>query len=526
MKDNFSSPTIVAVLEIGSRAIRMVIAEINEKAEIRILENLQKPVAFAQDVFTTYHKVAGTGHISRSSMTEGISILSQFKSVIESYGVKKIQAVGTSAVREAQNRDIFTDRVFVRTGIDVEVIEGPEENRLNLIALEHALVGKFPLQEKTCLILEVGSGSTEMIILDHGHVEFTRTLALGSFRLPDQAIPAKTEPAMIKRVLKRSIHNIMSYRRGDYNLEKVDTFIVLGMDMRFASEQLAEKTDEPFVMVDKKNLLKWVDQMASLSPEELVNRHGISLTQAETLYPSLLIYTNFLNETQAETVLISKVSIRDGLLLELSQMFSGYKRTDVSKQVIHSAQHLGEKYQYDKAHASCVASLAIKLFDPMTSDHGMGIQERLLLEVSAILHDIGIYISPTSHHKHSSYLINAAEIFGLRKEHKNILSNVVRYHRKSIPNALHENYMSLPKSTRAVISKLAALLRVADSLDVAHQQRIRNFTLEKQSDAYTLWVPEDLGDISLERNSLHKKSDLFSEVFGIPIVLKQGDPKK
>jgi exopolyphosphatase/guanosine-5'-triphosphate,3'-diphosphate pyrophosphatase len=518
MKDT-ASPTLVAVLEIGSRAIRMTIAEINAKAEIRILEKLQKPVAFAQDVFTT-------GRISRSSMIEGITILSHFKSVIEGYGVKKIQAVATIAVREAQNRDIFIDRVFVRTGMDIEVIEGPEENRLNLISLEHALSGKFPLQEKNCLILEVGSGSTEMIVLDHGHVEFTRTLALGSFRLPDQAIPAKTEPATIKRVLKRSIHNIVGYRRGEYNPEKVDTFIVLGADMRFASEQLAEKTEEPFVLVDKKNLLKWVDQMASLSPEELVNRHGISFTQAETLYPSLLIYTNFLNETKAETILISKVSIRDGLLLELSQMLSGYKRTDVGKQVIHSAQALGEKYQYDKMHAACVASLAIKIFDQMASDHGMGIRERLLLEVSAILHDIGIYISASSHHKHSSYLIDAAEIFGLRKEHKNILSNVVRYHRKTVPNALHESYMSLQKSDRAVVSKLAAFLRVADSLDVAHQQRVKNFTLEKQADTYTLWVSEDLGDISLERNSLHKKSDWFSDVFGIPIVLKQGELKK
>ena len=145
----------IAVIEVGSSAIRMVIAEVGPKLAIRPLENLQKPVSFGKDVFTT-------GRLSHASIRQGIEILDNFTSVMESYGAKRVQAIATSAVREAANRDNFIDQVFVRTGIDVEVIEGAEENRLELIAVETALAGRFDFDKKNCLIIEVGTGSTEI----------------------------------------------------------------------------------------------------------------------------------------------------------------------------------------------------------------------------------------------------------------------------------------------------------------------------------------------------------------------------
>jgi len=509
----------VAVIDIGTSAIRMAVAEVGAKSDIRYLENLQKPVSFGKDVFTT-------GRISNSVIRDGIEILKNFKTVIDGYGIKNIHAIATSAVREASNRDNFIDRVFVRTGIDVEVIEGAEENRLVLIAIERALQDKFDFEKKNCLIIEVGSGSTEMIILNKGVVELTRTLSIGSIRLPEQAIAGKTEPEIMQRVLKRSVHGIAVYAGREYNLGEIDTIVALGGDMRFAAKQLIEKSQDDLVVIENKDFQKFVSQIAKLSPEEIVDKFGISYAEAETLYPSLLIYANFANETKAEKIVVPAASIRDGLLLELSQMLSGYKRTDLSKQVINSAKHLGKKYQYDEPHSLHVASLAVKLFDLLKEEHGLGARERLLLEVSTILHDIGMFIAATSHHKHSSYLIDAAEIFGLRKSDKDLVSNVVRYHRRAAPQPDHVAYMSLAKQDRSIVSKLAAILRVADSLDRSHQQKIRTFELEEKKDSYVLWVPEEIGDVSLERDGLLKKGSMFSDIFGRPILLKQGSAPK
>jgi exopolyphosphatase/guanosine-5'-triphosphate,3'-diphosphate pyrophosphatase len=508
------SKQVVAVIDIGTSAIRLVVAEVGPKDEIRQLENLQKPIRFGKDVFTT-------GRIGNQVMREALEIIKNYKSVIDEYGAKKIQAIATSAVREAVNRDTFVDQVFVRTGIDIELIEGPEENRLELIAVEHALEDKVDLARKNCLIIEVGSGSTELILLNQGQVEITRTLSFGSVRLPGHIVAGKTAQAVIQRVLKRDIHEVVSYAAREYNIDQVDLFIALGGDMRFVAQQIHEKISERFVELDKKSFLNFVARLAKMSAEDIVTQYGIPYGQAETFYPALLMYSNFLNETRAESILVPMVSIRDALLLELAQFLSGSKRSDVSKQVVNSARHLAEKYKYDKAHAAGVASLALKLFDALKQDHGMGAKERLLLEVSSILHDIGTFISPAGHHKHSSYLVSVSEIFGLRKADRNIVANVVRYHRRTPPREIHEPYMSLPKIDRATVSKLAAILRVADSLDHSHQQKVRNFSFERSPEAFVLWIGEDMGDISLERDALSRKGDMFADVFGMPIELKQ-----
>ncbi len=506
---------MVGVIDIGSSAIRMVIAEVGPKHEIRVIENLQKPVAFGKDVFNS-------ASISRQVMREGMTVLKNFKTVLDSYGIKKVHAIATSAIRDATNRDNFIDQVFVRTGIDIEVIEGTEENRLELTAVEHALGGKHDYDKKNCLIIEVSSGSTEMIILNQGEVQLTRTLSIGSVRLPDQAVAGKTASTVMQKVLKRSIHEIAEYAAREHRLDEIDTFIALGSEMRFVARQFANPLPEDFVTIGKKEFLDLVTAVSKLTPEDVAAKYGVPYAEAETLLPALLFYANFLGETKAEQVIIPMVSIREGLLLELAQMFSGYKRTDVSKQVISSARRLGKKYQYNEQHALCAASLAVKLFDLLKLEHGLGTRERLLLEVAAVLHGIGMYISSNSYHKHSSYLVEAAEIFGLRKTDKNIVSNLVRYHRGAHPQETHELYAALSRPDRSIVSKLASLLRVACALDKSHQQKIRNFTLENTEDNYVIWVGEDLGDITQERDSVAKRGILFSEVFGTGITLKQG----
>jgi len=509
----------VAVIDIGSSAIRMLVAEVGPKTEIRNLENLQKPVRFGKDVFTT-------GRLSNETIRDGIDILKNFKSIIDGYGIKTVHAVATSAIRDAVNRDNFVDQVFVRTGIDVEVIEGPEENRLQLLAAEHALEGSVDLEKKNCLILEVGSGSTELILMDQGKVDLTRTIPMGSIRLPGETTSAKTKVADVQRILNRSIREITKHIARECSLDKIDTFIAMGSDMRFAARQITESTTGTFTTLEAKVFQSFVTKISKLAPEELVSQYGMPITNAESVGPALLFNSNYLAQTKAETVIVPMASIRDGLLLETAQMFSGYKRSEVARQVINSARHLGKKFQYDEPHALYTAALAVKLFDMLKEDHGLAIRGRLLLETSAILHDIGTFISLSSHHKHSSYLIDASEIFGLRKADKNIVSAVARYHRRSVPKESHVAYMSLPKNDRAIVSKLAAILRVVDALDRSHQQKIKDMTLEKTDESYNLWVDSEAGDLSLEREALEKKGDLFSDVFGFPLVLKQGTPPK
>jgi len=508
---------LIAVIEVGSSAIRMVIAEVGPKLAIRTLENLQKPVSFGKDVFTT-------GRLGHAAIREGIEILDNFRGVLDSYGTKRVQAIATSAVREASNKDNFIDQAFLRTGIDIEVIEGAEENRLELIAVESALEGLFEFDKKNSLIIEVGTGSTEIIFAAKGQVALTRTLPIGPLRLPEQAMIGKTDAAALQRLIKRRIHVIAEEFNREVPLADADSFIALGSSMRFLARQLVEKADVRATTITTKDFQESMKAISKQAPEEIAERHGMPYADAETLNVSLQIYANFLMETKAEAIIVPMVSIRDGLLLEMAQMVSGYKRTDLSRQVIHSGRGLARKYKVDETHASTVTHVALKLFDLFHEDHGLGTRERLLLEVAGLLHDVGMFISPTSYHKHGWYLIDSSDIFGLRRIDKDIVANVVRYHRRSPPKLTHIPYVSLPRPERAIVSKLASLLRVADALDASRQQKCKEFIMVRDNDGASLWVPETVGDLAPERQSLAKKSDMLTDVLGISLQLKQGVP--
>ena len=145
--------------------------------------------------------------------------------------------------------------------------------------------------------------------------------------------------------------------------------------------------------------------------------------------------------------------------------------------MLASAEALGHSYRFDRDHGRHVAMLATRLFDELRDEHGLGDRERLLLQVAALLHDIGIYVSLRAHHKHSQYLLAASQIFGLSDDETAIVANIARYHRRGLPQNSHLPYIALDRTDRLIVNKLAAILRVANALDAEHLQKVRDVRL-------------------------------------------------
>jgi exopolyphosphatase/guanosine-5'-triphosphate,3'-diphosphate pyrophosphatase len=167
-----------------------------------------------------------------------------------------------------------------------------------------------------------------------------------------------------------------------------------------------------------------------------------------------------------------------------------------------------------------VADLCVKLFDELRGELGLSSRHRLLLRVGALLHEVGTFVSGRAHHKHSYYLVSNAEIFGLRGEELQVVALLTRYHRRSVPRQSHVEYISIPREQRVVVSKLAAILRVADALDRGHAQQIRDVRVEKTSDELILHIP-GVRDLTLERRALARKVDLFEDLLGLRVRLME-----
>jgi len=168
-----------------------------------------------------------------------------------------------------------------------------------------------------------------------------------------------------------------------------------------------------------------------------------------------------------------------------------------------------------------VAALSVRLFDSLAKLHGLGPAHRLLLQVASLLHEVGSFVSTRAHHKRSYYLIVNSEVFGLSKEERQVVANVARYHRRSPPKPTHTGYMALPRDRRVVVNKLAALVRVADALDIGHAQQISDFAIRERRPAELVITVHSDEDLSLEERSVEGKADVFEEVFGLRVRLEQ-----
>ena len=513
------APVVIAALDVGSSAIRMEISEVRADGSLRALENLSKGVSLGKDAFTT-------GLIYEETIQTACQALAEFSNVMKTYGVTRYRAVATSAVREASNSDMFLDRAFMRSGLELEVIDGSEENRLTYIAIEESLRGNLDLQSSNVLIVEVGGGSSDISYLQKGETLYSGTFALGAVRMRQALIEVKGDLKQRVRILDRQIKNTVNTIASTIPMDQVAEIIALGGDMRFAARQIAgeEKSESQFWVIDRKEFTKFCSEMVKNDVEDLVKRYGLTYAQAETVVPALLCYKTIVDKTKAERIHVLGVNIRAGLLLDMARRESGLGAETFDRQILASARALARKYLSSEQHHEQVRRLSLLLFDQLKQEHGLGNRERLFLEVAAILHDVGSFISSRSHHKHSQYIIAATEIFGLSFSDMNLIANIARYHRKSPPTRSHISYVSLERDSRMIVSKLAAILRVADALEQEESNKIRNLKVvrEVENDRFVIEVETD-GDLTMEHISLEAKSNLFRDIYGKPVILRQVD---
>ena len=509
-----SSSNLLAAIDIGASSIRMDVAEVTPQGELHLLDSLKKAVQLGKDTFTE-------GYISEESIRATCEALRDFKRIMDTYGVIRYRAVATSAVREASNSDTFLDRILLTTGLDVEVIDGSEENRLTYTAVLESLRGGPDVSQGQTLLVEAGGGSADVTMLSSGELVQSGTFPLGSIRLRAGVGTAASHAQEI-RLLKAQIANIVTTIRRTLSIQNAVHYVAFGGDVRLAARIATGCNHEQKVFVlAREKFTEFSDSLAKLSVDKLVRQYSLSYLDAETLVPAMLTYQALLSETQASSVIVSNATIRFGVLLDLMPATEKDRKTSLSHQVLSAARSLGKKYQYDEGHAERVREMAELLFDSLKTEAGIQDSHRLYLQVAAILHDVGLFISSRSHHKHSHYLITQSDLFGLRRRDLEIIGNIARYHRRALPQQSHAPFVALDRDERMMVSKLGAILRVANALDKEHRWKLTELKIVVEANQVVL-MAKNMSDLTMERLALASRSDFFAQVYGKKIVLREG----
>jgi exopolyphosphatase/guanosine-5'-triphosphate,3'-diphosphate pyrophosphatase len=492
--------TALAAIDIGTNAIRLVISDVDAKLSTRTIQSFREPVRLGQEVFTE-------GRISEQTITRAVEAFSRFRARIDENAVSHVKAVATSAVREAQNSEIFLDRVLQSSRIEIEVISAQEEARLIHLAVARTV----DFKNRVAMLVDIGGGSVEITIATDKRILLAESYKMGSVRLLEILDEHTLGEARFNRMVVEYVDATYRRMRKAIGKQKIELCVGTGGSSECMGELrqlLYDKNSSQKITADE--LSRLVTHLESMTTEERVERLQLRPDRADVIVPAAIVLNAMVERTKVSEVVIPGVGLKDGVLLDLAKdVFSGPLLPE--DQIIDSAMQLGRKFNFDEEHATVVARFAIAIYDATASLHNLGGQTRLLLEVASLLHDIGYFLNLSGHHKHTYYLLTASPILGLSTAQMAVVANTARYHRKSFPKPQHEPYRTLPSKDRITVSKLAGILRLADAIDYEHGGKVSDIDVDLSKNTLTLRLRGE-GDLMLEKWALTKKASLFESV--------------
>lgn len=504
------------MIDLGSNALRLQIVEAVEGGEPVVLARIREPVRLGGDVF-------GAGSIGDAAIAAAERALAAFRDLCEQYGVQRVRAVATAALREAGNRDAVVRRFSAAAAVPIEVITGTEEAWLLL----RAVAARVDLGRGRSLLVDLGGGSAELVVVEDGRAVAADSQPLGALRLIEaarRAAGADHGPAflaLVEQLVGRADHDVAD-RLGPAPAARM---VAVGGSIEALADLEAEaggrRTADGVESLAVDTLARWIETLAPLPRGERERRFGLLPDRADVIVPALVVYRRLAELAGAPRLLVPRTSLRDGLLRDvLAPPGDAAVGAEWRETLLASARSLAARFRCDTAHAERVREHAASLFDQTAALHGRAPRDRGLLEAAAVLHDAGRFVASARHEEHGAALVRASELVGVSAEEHELVALAVRYHAGAHPAAADAEWAALPAEGRARACVLAALLRLADGLDRAHRGAVTSLALRIGPGAVELSLrraPDAEGRPLVELDGAREKGALFEAVFGVAL---------
>jgi exopolyphosphatase/guanosine-5'-triphosphate,3'-diphosphate pyrophosphatase len=514
-----SGPAVLAALDIGTNSFHLVVARV-----VGDDGNSYEVIAREKETIRLGHGGGDMKVLAPDAIERGIGALRRMKAVADIQGAT-IRAVATSAVREAENNDVFIARARREAGIEIEVISGLEEARLIYLGVLQAV----PVFDTRVLLVDIGGGSTEVLIGERGVTLAARSFKLGAVRLTDRFFPAGMVTPRAVEECRSYVRSILAGFERDVHEHGFEVAIASSGTAETVARIVNARRGQPALHTYSRfeftadELNEVVEALiAKRTPSSRASIAGLESPRADIIVAGAVVLQCVARSFGAKSFVFSDGALREGVLLDtISRNHGGsgelHHLRDVSRQSINA---LAQRCDPDIAHSTHVATLALQLYDATQSLHGLAADCREYLEAAATLANVGLVISHSKHHLHSYYVIRNSELAGLTDHEIEIIALVARYHRKSSPKPSHAQFVQLDAASQHVVRTLAAILRVAIGLDRSYDGRVVGVRATVRGKGLLIEAIAQTGsDISLEVYTAHERSGLLEDVLKMRVDL-------
>jgi exopolyphosphatase / guanosine-5'-triphosphate,3'-diphosphate pyrophosphatase len=502
----------VAAIDIGSNSIRQIVADVSPEGSIQVVDEMKAAPRLAAGL-------GATGELSALSIRAALEALDRMATLARQLGAVRIDAVATSAVREASNASAFLAEITRATGLKVRVLDGDEEARLSF----RSAVAHFDMGVGRSVIVDIGGGSLELALTAEGVIERLGSLPFGAIRLTEEFLSAGVTPKGVRRLRRAVAEGIRGHLprrdwRGSQVIGSGGTFTNLA-GIYLARQGILTARSVHAAHIPRADLEHILDMLSEMTPEERRQVPGLNAERADIIVAGVAVAAEVLRRIEARDIVVSRYGIREGLLLEAARVTPTI--ADPGEARARSVSEFALRCHAEQPHSSHVQELALSLFDALGERLGCGRDDRAALSDAALLHDVGYHISYERHHKHSYHLILHADLLGLAPSEQVVIANVARYHRGEEPKRAHRNFGALDKSLRRRIKRLSALLRVADGFDRGHVSAVGDLKVRWTRRALRITpVPSSARTpMRLEMWGANRKSGLLAALAGVPVEI-------
>ncbi|MCI0512274.1 HD domain-containing protein [candidate division KSB1 bacterium] len=502
-------PALFAVIDVGASAIRMMIAEQPVHKTFHVIESLSQSIRLGVDTFLK-------GFISQESALATIKILKKFNRVLDDYQVTDCRVVATSAVIEANNRRYFIEYIHRHTGLKIETIESQDECKMIFLSVLNELAQAKNELASNALLVDLGTGNARAVFLQDRKIVWLQSLKLGSLRLRemlrDLDVPTYEYYKVLQAFVQADIGALEKFTPQSQVHQLITTGSTIGDILNYLTPQIKNPT---FLKVAGDWFESILEKYKNVSIGQFIGQFNIPPEKADVLLPAVIVYWNFAKIFKPESILITQSSLAEGVIIDKFQPLPNFET-----HILASARYVNAKFQGNEQHAAQVMRLATQIFEQTHSFHYLPDDYLLILKVAALLHDIGYFVNDRQHHLHSQYLITSTLLTGLTEHQRVLVALVARNHRGFDLKVAPEGPDAITPREQLNITKLIAILRIANALDQSHTDSVTEvqvkFKPEKQQLVFKISTH---ASVPLETWAFQHNQQLFAELFYVQCSL-------
>jgi exopolyphosphatase/guanosine-5'-triphosphate,3'-diphosphate pyrophosphatase len=489
-------PTLAAV-DLGANSVRLKVARLARRGLITLHED-REVVRLGESVFRS-------GMLEPDAMARTVKVLHRFRKAVEKFGDVRVRMTATSALRDARNAQAFIEWVRVRTGWETEVISGTEEARLiHLGIVTNMKVRKWPM-----LLIDLGGGSCELTISNHGHIKQVVSVPVGAVRLtqeflrhdPPKEYELKSMRAFIGENLDRVAREIAKAAPVSVVATSGTAAALAGGRERFVSAR---------------EVMELADELAEMGFQERIKLPGVGTRRGEIIVAGAAAYAQIVERCGLRGYRYSELGLRDGVLAAMAaELEAGAPAKQLESDRNDAVSAMMQRYGVDAQQAEHVRDLAGQLFSVLKTVHRLPPEYAGWLATAALLHEVGVFVNRTGWHRHAWYVIAHSELLGFTPAQRQIVAAIARYLGTALPLGNDKLLRTLPATERESVRKAVALLRLARSLNQGRRRAVESVSATARAGTVRLQITHRRGiTAELELWASRKESAYFRSVFG------------